>query len=105
MRLALAAGRPEDVDYLAQVLSSHQLEQWLAFERLEGYSIGARGDWERSAGPAAMYAEAHRNAEKRSRPFSAAEFLPWMPRPKMTANTFRAWFAGRIRKKPKKESN
>jgi hypothetical protein len=30
-------------------LTSRQLAEWMAFERAEGFSLGARGDWERAA--------------------------------------------------------
>lgn len=99
MRLALAAGRPEDYERMGAALSARELAEWQAFERLEGYSLGDRGAWERTALLASLYAEAHRDPQKRAHSFTMADFLPWAPRARVTSNTFRAWFAGRIKKK------
>lgn len=93
MRLCLAAGRL-DVDAVMQQMTSAQLEEWRAFERIEGFSIGARGDWERSANLASLYAEMHRDRRKRPHPFTAADFLPWLRAqlPKITQRAWRAQF-------------
>ena len=79
MRLALATGRL-DVDELLAGLTGRQLAEWDAFERIEG-GFGDRGAWARMAQMLAFYAEAHRDTKKRSQPFKASEFLPWIERP------------------------
>jgi hypothetical protein len=37
------------VDRLAQQLTPRQVLEWRAFERIEGYPLGSRGDWYRQA--------------------------------------------------------
>lgn len=100
MRLALAFGRP-DVDRLMRELSSADLVEWAAFEALEG-GFGARGVWYANAQLAALYAEAHRDAKKRSKPFSPADFLPWVDRPAPSAAAFRAGFGNVVKVKKKR---
>lgn len=99
MRLALAAGRL-DVDAVLAELSSWDIAEWQAFERIEGH-FGERGAWERAAMLASLYAESHRDTKKRARPFTAADFVPWISRPKMTPRAFRAQLAHLVQK-PKK---
>lgn len=100
MRLALAAGRL-DVDAVLGELTARQLEEWLAFERIEG-SFGERGAWERVAHLLAMYAESHRNTKKRPRPFTVAEFLPWIERVHVPASKrLHAQLGHLVKKKPK----
>lgn len=76
--------------------------EWEAFERLEG-GIGARADWYQSAQLCALYAEAHRDSKRRAAPFTAADFLPFVERPKATAKSFRAEFAHLVKKQPPKK--
>lgn len=99
MRLALAAGRL-DVDAVLSELSSRDIAMWEAFERIEGH-FGERGAWERTAMLASLYAEAHRDTKKRSKPFTTSDFVPWILKPKMTPRAFRAQFAHMVQK-PKK---
>lgn len=97
MRLALACGRA-DVDRFMASLSSRQLAEWAAFEHLEG-GIGDRAMWTAMAQLTALYAEAHRDPKRRSKPFRITDFLPWIepPPPKqLTVEAFEAMFAGRI---------
>lgn len=100
MRLALAAGRL-DVDAVLRGLSLKQLTEWEAFERIEG-GIGARADWYQIAQLCAMYAEAHRDSKRRSQPFTAADFLPFVEKPKFSAKAFRAQFAPLVKKQSSK---
>lgn len=79
MRLALATGRL-DVDALLAGLSARQLAEWDAFERIEG-GFGDRAAAASMAQMLALYAEAHRDSKKRSQPFKASEFMPWIERP------------------------
>ena len=37
------------MDRLSQELTPRQVDEWRAFERIEGYPLGARGDWYRQA--------------------------------------------------------
>jgi len=79
MRLALATGRL-DVDAVLASLSSRQLAEWDAFERIEG-GFGDRAAWDRMANMLALYAEVNRDKKKRTQPFKASEFMPWIERP------------------------
>lgn len=99
MRLALQVGRL-DVDGVLAELTSRELAEWDAFDRLEG-GFGGRAAWGPGALLAALYAESHRDREKRGKPFSQADFLPWLQelRPAMTPAAFRAQFTPLVRKK------
>lgn len=96
MRLALAVGRL-DVDHLAREMTARELAEWEAFDRLEG-GIGGRGDWQRTALLASLYAERNRDPKRRSAPFSLKEFLPWIERAPM-AQRLRAGLAHLVRGK------
>ncbi len=101
MRLALAVGRL-DVDELLADLSARQLAEWDAFDRIEG-GIGSRGPWFGMAQMLALYAEAHRDTKKRSQPFKASEFLPWIERSSVPASKrLRAQLGHLVKKKPKR---
>ncbi len=90
MRLALATGRL-DVDAVLAGLNARQMAEWEAFERLEG-SFGDRGAWIRMAHMLSFYAEAHRDAKKRSQSFKVTEFLPWVERPAdVPSRRLRSW--------------
>lgn len=93
MRLALAAGCPDQVDALAAALSSRQVTEWQAFEAIEG-GLGARSFWESMAQFVSMWANAHRDPKKKATPFKPADFLPWLQGtgPAMTQRAFRATF-------------
>lgn len=101
MRLALAAGRPEEVEVLARRLSSRELAEWDAFERIEG-GIGTRAVQVAVAQLTATLAEIHRDPKKRARPFTAGEFLPFIERKAeggLTPKALRALLGGRVKKK------
>lgn len=74
------------------------MAELLAFERIEG-GIGARAVKESGALLAALYAEFHRDREKRSHPFNESDFLPWVEKPRRSPAAFRAAFAGLVKKK------
>lgn len=98
MRLALAVGRL-DVQRVLAELTSADIALWQAFERVEG-SFGERGHWERTAMLASMYANAHRDVQKRPQPFRPDEFVPFVEQPRRTGKTLRAQL-GHLVKKPK----
>lgn len=98
MRLAMATGRL-DVDAVLAGMSAQQIAEWEAFERIEG-GFGERAAWERMAHMLALYAETHRDTKKRSQPFRAADFLPWVvAQPSHGARQLRARLTPFLKKK------
>ena len=86
-----------DFDRLARELSSRDVAELFAFERIEG-GIGSRAVKESAALLAALYAERNRDAKRRPAPYSEADFLPWVEKPKPSAAAFRAAFAPLVKK-------
>ena len=83
---------------MLEEISSNQLSEWMALEEIEG-PIGERGAWHRMAHLASILANAHRDQKKRPQPFELKDFLPWVERPVMTAQVFRAQFGNVVKKK------
>lgn len=91
MRLALAFGRP-DVDRFMAGLSSRQLAEWDAFERVEGF-IGARAHWEMFRTLALVMSK---------QKVTQGDFMPWLEKAATTPASFRAGFE-HLLKKPKRK--
>lgn len=91
MRLALAFGRP-DVDRFMAGLSSRQLAEWDAFERIEGF-IGSRTHWD-----VARHLALVMSRQK----VTHGDFMPWLEKPEMTPAAFRAQFKQLLKPKPKR---
>ena len=73
-------------------MSSRQLAEWDAFERIEGF-LGGRGAWDR----ARVLAMALTGAKT-----THGDFMPWVERPRMTPKAFRAQFAHLVAGKKKR---
>ena len=71
-RLALALGRP--VGEMLSTMSSHELAEWMAFERVEG-PVGEMRDDLRTGIMASTVANVNR--KRGSRPFTPADFMPY----------------------------
>jgi hypothetical protein len=66
-----------DVDRILGSIPSHLLSEWMAYDELEPQSMDLLP--EMLATITSIYAEVHRNPEKRSAPFTADDFLPRLP--------------------------
>jgi hypothetical protein len=70
------------VSELLARISSQELTEWMAYYELDPF--GSERDDLRSGIVSAVIANVHRDPKKRSKPFEAADFMPYLEKPELS---------------------